>query len=97
MKMTGKQIKRFFRSKSGVLVFEGYQMKFVSYPNLKIYIYSNIKETPTPKTILISNSFNLVKRLEDNKTYDVNMDLVFLTFKDCETGKIVLKIDGIIL
>jgi len=95
MKMTGKQIKRFFRTKQGVVVFEGYTIRFVSMPGLKTHIYNDMNENPIPRIVLITTALGEVKRLQDNKTYDVVVDTFGLSFKDVETGKVELEIPGI--
>jgi len=93
--MTGKQIKRFFRTKQGVVVFEGYTIRFVSIPGLKTNIYSDLNAEPTEKRILITTGLRQVKKLDNNKTYDVEVGMWSLTFKDIETGKVELEITGI--
>jgi len=72
-KIKGKDLKKLIFSSSGILVFEGRQLTFVSIPEMKMTTYRPTSDKSITKEVFISKEFNKIKELDDEETYLVTV------------------------
>jgi len=65
----GKVLKRLIFSSSGVLVYEGKRLTFVSLPEMKMAFYEPVDYGAEEKVVFASNQFNKIQQLDDDEPY----------------------------
>jgi len=95
MKLYGKEIKNFFSTPRGVLIFDTKRMVFIPYPGMEIKQIYGENECTYDKKIIVSGQFDKVKTLDDTKEYIVDVQFNSVIFRDAETSEPVLIIDGL--
>jgi len=61
----GKVLKRLIFSSSGVLVYEGKRLTFVSLPEMKMAFYEPVDYSAEKKVVFVSNQFDKIQELDD--------------------------------
>jgi hypothetical protein len=92
MKLLGKQLKEFFSGKRGMFVDETDKMIFIDCDHGKSNVIIKTKNEEYPdyvKYILLSDMFDAVKLLDDEKEYEIKLVFNFLLFEHVDkNGKI---------
>jgi len=65
----GKVLKRLIFSNSGVLVYEGNRLTFLSLPEMKKAFYEPVDYGAEEKVVFASNQFNKIQQLDDDEPY----------------------------
>jgi len=94
-KVLGKDIKNLINSSQGVLAYDGERLKFVSFDDMIVKYLSGCHEKKNKVIVFISNMFNLIKELEDDREYILEFSFVGLEFWDSNHEHLKLFIDGI--
>jgi len=95
MKLYGIEIKNFFSTPRGVLIFDSKKMVFIPYPGMEINEIYGENECTYEKKIIVSGQFDKVKELQDTREYIVDVQFNSVIFRDSETREPVLIIDGL--
>lgn len=93
--MYGIEIKNFFCTPKGVLIFTPERMVFISYPGFHINEVYGINEHTYEKKVIVSGQFDKVKSLEDGKEYIIDVVFNTVEIREPETQNLVLTIDGL--
>jgi len=95
--LLGKDIKYMIDTPKGVVIYDGEALKFVSIDDLIIRAIRECNDKKTPKIVLISDEFDQVNKLEDNKEYIVEFTDLGMEFWDSEHKNLETYVDGILL
>jgi len=84
MRLTGKELKQLFSSKKGVFINTPYSVTFLNCETGESKTLKKPKkeEMFDDKVVVYSDMFDLVKSLEDNKTYEVKVTFNFIIFEE---------------
>jgi hypothetical protein len=93
----GKDIKCMIDQEKGVLVYDGEALKFIAIDDLIIRSIRECNDKKSPKIVLISDEFNQVSKLEDNKEYLVEFGDYGMEFWDTEHKNLEAYVDGILI
>ena len=95
MKLYGREIKNFFKTPRGVLIYDPKKIVFIPYPGMEIQTIYGENENTCDKKIIVSGQFDKVKQLEDGKEYIMEVVFNSVIFREPETYNMVLVIDGL--
>jgi len=95
MKLYGIEIKNFFKTSRGVLIYDPKKIVFIPYPGMEIQEIYGENEDACDKKVIVSGQFDKVKQLEDGKEYIMEVVFNSVVFRNPETYEIVLIIDGL--
>jgi hypothetical protein len=93
----GKDIKCMIDTSRGVILYDGEALKFVSIDDLIIRSIRECNDKKSPKIVLISDEFDQVSKLEDNKEYIVEFSNLGMEFWDSEHKNMEVYVDGILI
>jgi len=95
MKIIGSEAKELFNSPKGVVIFDGQTLRFVNCKTMKIsYHYDEESKKMGEKKIVIGKNFDLIKMLENDKEYKIEIVGRFIIFRDSQTDELKLVIEG---
>ena len=95
MKLYGRQIKNFFITPKGVLIYDQKKVVFITYPGMEIKTIYGENEDACDQKVIVSGQFDKVKALEDGKEYVMEVVFNSVVFRVPETYEPVLIIDGL--
>ena len=97
MILSGKEAKELFTSKKGILFFDAITLAFVNCQTLeRTYKFSDEDLEPGERKIVISDNFDLVKLLKNEKNYIIKIEDEYIVFRNAETNHLDLVIKGVV-
>ena len=96
-RLLGKDIKMMIDTPKGVIIYDGEALKFVSIDDLIIRAIRGCNDKKSPRIVLISDEFDQVNRLEDNKEYIVEFGDYGMEIWDNKHKNLETYVDGILL
>jgi len=96
MILEGWEAKDLFYTRKGTLFFDGLTLAFVGHRDLHVkYKFANDADEPGEKRVVVGDSFDIVKMLNDDEQYKIEVVGRFVIFRNVKDNKIELVIEGV--
>jgi len=96
MILEGWEAKDLFYTRKGTLFFDGLTLAYVGHRDLHVkYKFATDTDTPGEKRVVVGDSFDAVKMLNDDEQYKLEVVGRFVIFRRVSDNQIALVIEGV--